>query len=431
MKQKPVEIRDLLSFRYPENLQYSPDGTWLAFQCAQAVEDKDTYHRDVWIAKDGAAKQLTATLSTSIVLWDDDSHLIVTRQVPDSTPGITELYKIDVTGGEAQKWIELPFALSQMKKVHDGLYAVTASIDKNDPDAYKDSAETRKKKSEGRKKEADYQVVDEVPFWFNGAGFVNGQRTALFMVETGETIRIRRITAPLFDVSEFIVQDDTVYYAGNTKDRRMSLYTRVYAYHTDTKKKETLYGKNTHSIGGLMILNGQLYAQASDMKEYGVNETANICVIHDGRIDPAAWKQALTGTAPSLSRIVRAGETAAQELQSRGICFDGDPRSMCWTLVEPQEGHPILTPVFVLCDLLIAAETPEDASSMTAIQLAKPASASEDFYSSAADEAVEQWNDLKYCPYCFGRDLRMTMSGRRRCKACRAVIKPFEIYRPQ
>ena len=76
-------------------------------------------------------------------------------------------------------------------------------------------------------------------------------------------------------------------------------------------------------------------------------------------------------------------------------------------------------------------ETPEDASSMTAIQLAKPASASEDFYSSAADEAVEQWNDLKYCPYCFGRDLRMTMSGRRRCKACRAVIKPFEIYRPQ
>ncbi|MBR3356610.1 MAG: hypothetical protein IKG46_02095 [Solobacterium sp.] len=158
---------------------------------------------------------------------------------------------------------------------------------------------------------------------------------------------------------------------------------------------------------------------------------AALPLIHDGRIDPAAWKQALTGTAPSLSRIVRAGETAAQELQSRGICFDGDPRSMCWTLVEPQEGHPILTPVFVLCDLLIAAETPEDASSMTAIQLAKPASASEDFYSSAADEAVEQWNDLKYCPYCFGRDLRMTMSGRRRCKACRAVIKPFEIYRPQ
>lgn len=285
MKQKPVEIRDLLSFRYPENLQYSPDGTWLAFQCAQAVEDKDTYHRDVWIAKDGAAKQLTATLSTSIVLWDDDSHLIVTRQVPDSTPGVTELYKIDVTGGEAQKWIELPFALSQMKKVHDGLYAVTASIDKNDPDAYKDSAETRKKKAEERKKEADYQVVDEVPFWFNGAGFVNGQRTALFMVETGETVRIRRITAPLFDVSEFIVQDDTVYYAGNTKDRRMSLYTKVYAYHTDIKKKETLYGKNTHSIGSLMILKGQLYAQASDMKEYGVNETANICVIHDGTIE--------------------------------------------------------------------------------------------------------------------------------------------------
>ena len=154
-------------------------------------------------------------------------------------------------------------------------------------------------------------------------------------------------------------------------------------------------------------------------------------LIRDGRIDYEAWTQALTGTAPSLSRIVRAGETAAQELQSRGICFDRDPGSMCWTLVEPREGHPILTPVFVLCDLLIAAETPADRSSMEVILLSKPGSASEDFYSRAADEAVEQWNDLKYCPYCFGRDLRMTMSGRRRCKACRAVIKPFEVYKPQ
>ncbi|MBR3357863.1 MAG: S9 family peptidase [Solobacterium sp.] len=284
MKQKPVEIRDLLDFRYPENLQYSPEGTYLAFQTAKAEEEKNTYHRDVWVVKDGTPRQLTAAASTSIVMWDDDTHLIVSRPSPDAEPGVTQLYKIDVNGGEAQEWIVLPFPMSGMKKVKDGLYAVTGMIDKNDPDAYRDNAETRKKKAEEAKKEADYQVVDEVPFWFNGAGFTNGKRTALFTAKTGEKLKVRRLTAPLFDVSEFIVDGEDIWYAGNTKDRTNSLYTKVYVYHTGTKKKETVYGKNTHSIGGLMRMNGRLFVQASDMKEYGVNETAKICEIRDGKV---------------------------------------------------------------------------------------------------------------------------------------------------
>ena len=289
MKQKPVEIRDLLDFRYPENLQYSPDGTYLAFQIARADEEKNTYHRDVWIVKDGKPVQLTASASTSIVMWDDDTHLILSRPSPDSEPGVTQLYKIDVNGGEAQEWIVLPFPMSEMKKVKDGLYAVTGMIDKKDPDAYKDSAETRKKKAEEAKKEADYQVVDEIPFWFNGAGFINGKRTALFSVETGGNLKVRRLTAPLFDVSEFIVDGEDIWYAGNTKDRTMPLYTKVYVYHAGTRKKETVYGKNTHSIGRLMRINEKLYAQASDMKEFGANETGKICEIRDGKILPL-WK---------------------------------------------------------------------------------------------------------------------------------------------
>ena len=38
MTKAPVEIRDLLNFRFPENLQYSTKGTYLAFQVAKANE---------------------------------------------------------------------------------------------------------------------------------------------------------------------------------------------------------------------------------------------------------------------------------------------------------------------------------------------------------------------------------------------------------
>ena len=285
MPEKLIEIRDLLRFRYPENLQYSPDGTVLAFQCARPDEEKNTYHRDVWIIRNGKAKQLTASLSTSIVFWDDDTHLVVRRQIPGEKISGTDLYRIDICGGEAQKWLSLPLAVNAMKKVSDGLYAVSAAIDRDGPDAYRDPEDVRKKKQEEREKSSFVQVVDEIPFWFNGAGFINGKRTALFVVRTGEKTQIRRITSPSFAMEEFVVDGTMILYSGNTRRRSHTLYSKIYAYDTVTGTKRILYGKNTHSIQRLFVLNGQLYAQASDMKEYGGNETGNICKVTENGLE--------------------------------------------------------------------------------------------------------------------------------------------------
>ncbi len=285
MSKKPVVIEDLLKYTYPENLQYSPEGTYLAFQAAKADEKKNAYSRDVWMIKDGSPKQLTANMNASIVLWDDETHLILTREMPEQEPGVTQLYRIDVTGGEAQKWLKLPFGVRGMKKIRENVYAVMAMINSDDPDAYLDNDETRTKKIEEKKKDADYQVVDEVPYWFNGAGFVNGLRSALFIVKTGEKTEIRRITSPKFNVNEFIIHENKIWYTGNVKDRKVNLYDKIYSYDVDTKKTVTEYKKNDYSIGSLLFLKGKLYCQASDMKEYGVNQTPDICVLKDGKLE--------------------------------------------------------------------------------------------------------------------------------------------------
>ena len=284
MTKAPVEIRDLLTFRFPENLQYSTKGTYLAFQVAQANEKKNSYDRDVWLVRDGKAKQLTATLNTSIVGWDDDTTLIVTRSTPDDEPGVTNLYRLDVNGGEAQKWISLPFVLKGLKKVANNVYVAAGFIDANDPDAYKDNAETRKKKLEALKAEEDYHVVDEVPYWFNGAGYINKKRTALFTVRTGKETTVKRITAPKFDMGEMVVEGKTVFFNGNLRDNKRSMFDKLYAFNTETGKTETLYGRNDHGIGGLFVLKGELYFQATDMKTYGINETGKISHLVDKKI---------------------------------------------------------------------------------------------------------------------------------------------------
>ncbi len=274
-----LQIEDLTKYTAIENLQYSPNGTCLAFQTGIADTKKNNYHRDVWLVKDGTAKQFTSTLNTTVVLWDDDSHLIVNRTKEDDEPGTTNLYRIGVDGGEASPFMKLTFPLAGLKKVSEGCYVAVGVINANDPDAYKDDEKTRKEKLEAKKKDADYQVIDEVPYWFNGQGFINKNRTALFLVELKPELTVKRLTAPSVKVGAVCVAEDKVYYTTSTVDPRTSRFDKISVFDTKTKKTSSVYGKMKCSINELFFMNEKLYCIASDMKEYGVNETGNICEV--------------------------------------------------------------------------------------------------------------------------------------------------------
>ncbi len=278
-KLKPIEIEDIALFQLPSNLHYSPDGKRLAFQVTRADMEKNTYHTDVYLAENGAARRVTWTIDASVVLWDDDDTLILRRSSPDAQPGMTELFRLRVGGGEAEPWLTLPFGLRQLEKVGSA-YVATGAIRADDPDAYLDTPDKRKEKAEKEKDEQDYHVVDEVPYWFNGAGYINGRRTALFLVKPeGSKAVCKRLTAPYFSVDSLCVDGDKVYYAGAEKRGRESLYNQLYVWNAATGKTEALWRKTGYAFGGLFTLDGRLYAQASDMKTYGVNQTSDICLI--------------------------------------------------------------------------------------------------------------------------------------------------------
>ncbi|MBP3891398.1 MAG: S9 family peptidase [Solobacterium sp.] len=272
---KPIEINDITTYRFPENLQYNEDGSLLAYTVIRSDVEKNTYHRDMYLCKDQDSKQITFSIDASVVCFDDAETLILRRRTEETKPYETELFKLNVNGGEAKPWLTLPFGMGSLKKVKENLYVVTGAIDALDADFYLKTKEEREKKIEELKKEEDYEIVDEVPYWANGVGYTNKKRNALFLVDTKEN-KIKRLTSPYFSVSDFIVEGNTIYYAGQAYKNKQSLYETVYAYQLNTKKTKTIYGKKDHTFGKLFVLQGQLYAYASDMKKYGINETLNI-----------------------------------------------------------------------------------------------------------------------------------------------------------
>lgn len=285
MKER-IEIKDLLQYKYPENLQYNPDGKLLAFQVGSADEKKNEYHRDVWMIKDGKAVQMTASLNTTFVAWNSETQMIVARRLDGDEPGCTHLFLLDAGGGEAKAWITLPFVMQKFIKVSEGVYAALGLSDAKDPDAWRDSAEERRCKADVRKAEAEYQVIEEVPYWHNGSGFSNCERATLFLVNTKAQLFIKRLTSPWFDVGEMLVENGIIYYTGNTWKRRASVFSKVYAYHMNTGKNEALYSRTDRHINSLFCLHGQLYASVSDLKEFGIEETGRICCLQKGSFTP-------------------------------------------------------------------------------------------------------------------------------------------------
>lgn len=283
-KLKPVEISDICRYTFPGNLMYSPAGTYLAFQAARADKDGTGYHRDIWVIKDGVPVQMTASLNSTAVLWADEETLLIRRSTEDSQAGTTELYRLSMAGGEAEHWITLPFVLKTLKKLTDDVYAAVGVIDANDPDAYLDDEPAREKKLEEKKKDRDYTVVDEIPYWHNGADFTNKQRSALFRIDTAGGLKVKRLTGPYTNVMSVETDGMAVYYTSETHERKQSRMCDVHVYHADTGRTTVIYNKKDFSIQNLFIMDGHLYCLASDMKEYGLGQLPHIAQIRNRKI---------------------------------------------------------------------------------------------------------------------------------------------------
>ena len=275
-KLKKITIDDITKYRFPGNLQYSPDGKLLAFNVQRSDVEKNCYHTDVFLAEGDVVRQVTYSVDANMLFFDDNETMILSRKTDGTKPMTTDLFRLSVKGGEAVPWITLPFPMLKLKKIKDGLYAAVGMIDRNDPNAYKDSAEVRGKKLAVLEAEKDYTVVDEVPYWFNGAGFTNKKRSALFIVGTKNGLSVKRITAPAFSVGTFLTVGDKIYYTGGIFENRRNFQAKLYCYDTETKKTKTIYGKADRTFGRLFMMNDVLYAESSDNKKYGVNQTDEI-----------------------------------------------------------------------------------------------------------------------------------------------------------
>lgn len=276
---KQITIEDLLKFRFIQNLSFAPSGNNYAYEVAHIDKEKDSYFKTIYVNK----KAYKSDKDSSILAWYDDDSLIISEENKNKNAVINKYLLMNVESGNRKTLFQTPLNISRLEIVDPNTFILQAGIDANDPDAYLLNKEKLEAKKKQLKKEADYEVLDEIPYWFNGVGFKNKKRSSLFLCQL-KPFKIKRLTEPFFQVSNWQIRNNKVYYSGNSYTRRMSLFEKIYAYDIETKETQCLYDKEDHTIQGFVIFNDRVCVLATDGRKYGMNETAKFKLLQNNEL---------------------------------------------------------------------------------------------------------------------------------------------------
>ena len=278
-----LKLNDFLSYRFLSQVQYAPGGKRAAFAVSNSCPEENSYESRLYLWENGAVRQLTDLGKESRFVWEDETHLLFPavrskkemKRAEQQDP-FTAFYRLDIGGGEALPAFTAPFCVEQLKPLGEGRFLATGSIDALCPDLYAMGEEDRRKALEAKNADKDYEVLDEIPFWSNGGGFVNKRRTALFLLSDGKWARI---TPPHFSVDSFTVRNDKIYFSGDEYTAKPSLLSQLWVADGKTGQVRCLTNCSGLAIQNLTQAGGKILVIGSRMENHGLNENAQVFVM--------------------------------------------------------------------------------------------------------------------------------------------------------
>ena len=311
-----IRLDEFLNYHFLSNLQLSPNAHKAAFVVSKSNEDRDGYAAGIWTVdlQTKACRPLTAGKDERSFLWMDDETILFAskrnskKEEVDST--YTDYYSISLCGGEAQKKMTVPAAVSAIKKLGKGKYLVCADYDNHLPENFMEmDRAARAKVLADRKKEKDYEMFTELPFWRNGGGITDKHRDRLYLFDSCDG-SMKPLTGPLYLLEGYSLSKDCnkLVYFGSEFTSVQSLKQELVEVDLVTGNSEVLIPMGSWDIHRADYAGDQLMVVATENKNYGINETPT-SIAMTATVTACSWSA--RRTAPGAAALVPTAGTAA------------------------------------------------------------------------------------------------------------------------
>lgn len=254
-----VVYQDLYQFNFISDPLIAPDGKHAIFARHNAVEETNGYRSEVWVIdlKTGEYHPLTTGGDERGAFWiDADTVAFVTsrgkKKDAKEQKESTEWYQINIHGGEAVPFMSVNERASQIKLIDENTYVYTTehTAPENNPlPEPENEGEAADRAEQGK----DFDVFDEIPFWFNGRKVINKKRGAIMLCKQGE---VKAITPPYLDATGMQLSPDKtkLVYGGCEYKDKQSWTSGMYLYDLTTGETQTLVAPGAVAVGGFYFM---------------------------------------------------------------------------------------------------------------------------------------------------------------------------------
>ena len=289
-----LKLKDFLDYRYLSNLEFSPNGENAGFVVNTTNYDDNNYQSNIWLLNNKTKKysKLTSLNEERSFLWIDNSTIIFPaardaklKEKVNQGEKWTAYYSIDINGGEADKYMQIPLMVTAIKMIDKDNFVLTAKYDNYGINLNEMTGEERTKAIAKLKEEKDYEVLDEIPFWSNGGGFTNQKRNRLYLYNRVSN-EVTPLTCEHTVVTYFSYKDGKVLYVGNVFEGKLEQREGIFCYDIASKKTETLLPIDANfRVSYAEFLEDAVICALNDCKEYGMNQNPSFYVIKNGKVE--------------------------------------------------------------------------------------------------------------------------------------------------
>ena len=279
-----IKLDEFLQYHFLSNVRLSPNAKKAAFVVSRANEAKDGYDAGIWTVdlETRQCHQLTAGKDERSFVWLDDQTILFTSKRDSKKEDVdsfyTDCFQISLTGGEARKVMTLPAPVEALEKLDDDTWLLCVDYDGSLPeDFFLMSRESRKKLLADRKKEKDYSVFTELPFWRNGGGVTDKKRDRLYLYHV-KAQELEPLTGPLYLMLDYSVSADKKHllYVGSEFKGLQSLKQELVEVDLATGEADVLIPVSSWDIHHAEYAGDKILVTATENKEYGINENADL-----------------------------------------------------------------------------------------------------------------------------------------------------------
>ena len=294
-------------------------GEEIYFLLRRADMEENCYKTDLCVYRDGKTRRLTSSGDVNSFFLTDEGVVFPAlrgkkdREKAEKGVPLTVFYRLPYDGGEAAELFRIDASVTDIRPLGGGRYLFTAQYSHDYARELEKAGGDAANAAEALKKSvAECQVIDEVPYWFNGRGYVNKLRSRLYIYDNGG---VKALTDEYTDA-----------YIGGVDGGRACVVEKSYTgfapdcdrlFVLDTATLEaselTVAGGASH-YGAWPLPGGRTAALVNMHEKYGVNENPRLFLYENG-----SWRCVYSGGEHCFNNSVGSDVKAGRGFDD-GVC---------------------------------------------------------------------------------------------------------------